>query len=244
MNLKTALIAFFAIGSVAIDICAETIVVPNGNATVTGPGGGLSLPFRRANARWQQIYMSSEFNGVSGDIIEVSALAFRIDEQSISSSFSVIVPGINIFMSTTSKTFTDVSITFAENIGGQLFEVMPIRDLPLSGSRTSATSFDVVIPLPNSFRYDRNSGNLLVDIRVSQNSDVPFLDQRGLPNSTFSVGGAINSQDGAITSQGLITQFTYNVVPEPFPLSLLLLGGSIFLTKRTKKRVRGIAEIS
>jgi hypothetical protein len=232
MNLKSALISFLAIGSVAVGLCAETIVVPNTSANATGPGVGLSLPFNQAGARWQQIYMSSEFNDVSGDIIEINALAFRIDERNLSSSFSVIVPGINIFMSTTSKTFTDVSNMFANNVGGELLQVMPTTDLPLSGSRTSATSFDVVIPLRNSFKYDRTSGNLLVDIRVRQNSDVPLLDQHGLPNSSFSVFGPSDSPAGTVTSQGLITRFTYAVVPEPSVISLLSIGGLMFVAKR------------
>jgi hypothetical protein len=58
------------------------------------------------------------------------------------------------------------------------------------------------------------------------------LDQQTDVNSAFSIGGSIGSPFGTKTSQGLITQFTYTVIPEPSAVSLLLIGGLIFVTKR------------
>lgn len=219
-------------------IRAETVVVPNiyGSGPAVGPG--LSFPFDQPGARWQQTYMSSEFSAASGNVIQIDEIRFRIDESTaLGSAFSTVVPGLNIFMSTTTRTFDSASAAFSQNGDGNLFQVLPSTDFPLSGSRSSATSFDVVIPLPNKFDYDRSAGNLLVDIRVPQGSGLPFLDQQiGVQGATFGIGGSIAAPNGTKTMQGLITRFEYSVVPEPKPIFLMIPAALALIIVRGSSR--------
>ncbi|HUP81849.1 MAG TPA: hypothetical protein VM260_25080, partial [Pirellula sp.] len=179
------------------EVEAETIVVPNVNENSSAAGPGLTVPFSEPGVRWQQIYVSSEFNPIVGDIIEISQVRFRIDEaRPVGSTFSTTVPGLNIFVSTTTRNFDTASSVFSQNVDHPLFEVLPATDVAVSGSRSSATSFDVVIPLPNRYQYDRRIGNLVLDIRVPEGSGLPFLDQIATPGSSFTVYGSLGSTIG------------------------------------------------
>ena len=217
---------------------AETVAVPNIYESTPASGAGLSIPFSRPGSRWQQIYMQPQFNSVAGDVIEIHELRFRIDEASpIGSTFSTTVPGLNILFSTTPRTFDSATAVFAENIDRPLFEALPPTNMSFNGSHSSASSFDVVIPLPNAYQYDRRAGNLLVDIRVPSGSGLPFLDQQigtGIEAASFSIGGLISSPVGTKTTQGLVTQFEYSVVPEPQIIGLIILG-SISLLIKTRR---------
>jgi hypothetical protein len=214
---------------------ADTVVLPNAYVDTPGPGGSTSLFF--PGARWQQIYESAEFNAASGDLIRINELRFRIDDRSLVSSFSTVAQGLSIFMSTTTKTFETASSTFSANIGTDLFEALPVSDLPMSGSRMSGTSFDVVIPLPNKYVYDRRAGNLLVEFRNTGGVGVPFLDVEGnLPGAVFSIAGALGELRGAKTEAAYITQFQFDVVPEPNLVALLFLGSmSVWLLGKRRQ---------
>jgi hypothetical protein len=218
-------------------IRAETVVVPNSNESTSGAGAGLTLPFSASESRWQQVYGSGEFNSAGGNLLQINQLRFRIDEERpVGSSFSTVTHGLSIFMASTTRTFSTASATYDENIEGNLFQVLPMTDVNFTGVRSSATSFDVVIPLPNAYVYDRTSGNLLVDIRVAGTSVLPPLDQTGRPNSTYSVGGSLSFPDGTLTSQGLVTQFGFTIVPESRPIILLMIGAALILMRKNGDR--------
>jgi hypothetical protein len=68
MKLILKSFSFAVIAGIVLQTYGETIVVPNAYESVSRPGG-LSLPFNPSGARWPQIYIRSEFNGVFGDII-------------------------------------------------------------------------------------------------------------------------------------------------------------------------------
>jgi hypothetical protein len=213
---------------------ADNLVVPNAYATISGPGAGTTAPFS-PNWHWLQVYDAQEFNSAAGDVLRINEIRFRIDEMSTVSSFSTVAKGLSIFMSTTTKTVATASPLFAFNPENPLFEALPSTDLPMNGSRTSATSFDVVIPIPNRYEYDRRVGNLLVDIRSVGGGGVPFLDLQG-SDSTFVVSGPLDSDVGTKSGIGLVTRFEYQVVPEPSSVILFLSGGASLLTLAAKRR--------
>jgi hypothetical protein len=79
---------------------ADSIVVPAENRSTPGTSG-LSVPFRDTDRRWQQFYVSSQFDEAAGDLLRISELRYRMDERSTASAFSTIARGLTISMSTT-----------------------------------------------------------------------------------------------------------------------------------------------
>jgi hypothetical protein len=220
----------------AVQSRGDTLVVPNASESVQAPGGGSSMPFF-PNQRYQLIYGSDQFNVAAGDIIRIHEIRFRIDDNNIDFQFSTVAQGLSIFMATTTKTLSTASRLFANNPETPLFEALPTTNLPMSGSRFSSTSFDVVIPLPNAYEYDRRVGNLLVDMRSVGGAGVPFLDFQGfLPETTFAIAGFLDSNLGDKGFGGWVTRFEYQVVPEPSSFVLVLFGGASVLTLAAKRR--------
>ena len=215
---------------------ADTIVVPNGNTTVEG-NTGLTVPFAIGEMRWQQVYDRSQFSGLFSDQILITHLAFRI-EGPVGTSFSTVVNDLTIRMSSTPVDFSSASTEFNKNFGADLEIVLPTQNFQLSGVKSSTTSFDVVIPLPNAFQYDRRDGSLLVDFMVPNRQDVPLLD--GYSNSpdipAFGIFGAVNNISGVKTAQSLVTEFQFLSVPEPGVCGLLgvALLGVPFLSRKIK----------
>lgn len=225
---------FIVFASGAFHVRSDTIVVPNIYTDTPAIGPGLSAVFNRTNNRWQQIYSSSEFAVANGDVLRIEELRFRVDEDySVGTPFSTVARGLSIFMSVSDRTFDASSTAFVET---DLFESLPRADLSLSGSRSSVSSFDVVIPLPRPYIYDRRSGNLVVDIQIVGGANLPFLDQQiGVQEAAFSIGGDIGSLSGMKTRQGVVTQFGHTVIPEPHTIAFVLFGLFILLSKTHKK---------
>jgi hypothetical protein len=232
---KPAVVTMITISAIAVSFPsrAGSIVVPNANTDTPGPGAGSKAVFD-SNARWQQIYINQEFQLIPGDIIRINELRFRIDEMTATSSFSTVAQGLSIFMSTTTRTYDTASPLFAQNEGSELFEALPLSNLPMSGSRTSATSFDVVVPLPNKYEYDRRAGNLLIDIRSVGGASIPFLDiVGGAPGATFGIGGSLDLPAGTINRAGYVTELRFDIIPEPRTACLISIGLIVLLS--TKK---------
>jgi hypothetical protein len=212
---------------------ADSIVVPAENRFTPGSRAA-SVPFGDFNQRWQQFYVSSQFNGAAGDLLRITELRFRMDEEDLGASFSTTAQGLTVSMSTTSKDFNTASTTFAANHGSDLFVAHPTSDVLLTGTR--GTSFDVVVPLPNAYIYNRKLGNLAVEIQLSS-SLAPFMDAMSdQPTSTFTVSGLTTQMSGQKTSQALVTEIIYTVVPEPMPLKLAVIGTLALSAMYVKRR--------
>jgi hypothetical protein len=222
----------FALSSLMPLAVADSIIVPGAYAN-TPAAGQASAPFRGTANRFQEFYLADLFGSTATETIRIDTLRFRIDEViPLGTPFSTVASGISITMSTTDRDFNSSSTTFSQNLGPDAIVVLPERDLALSGTKTSATSFDVVIPLPTRFEYNRKNGNLIVDIKIRGTSGTPFLDSGG---GQFAVSGGFDSPTGTKV-QALITAFEFAPVPEP-RTTLLLLTGTLFFILRKKGRI-------
>ncbi len=159
-----------------------------------------------ANMRYQQVYAGDALGAVT-----ITEIAFRQDLGAGSAFGPVVIPGVTITLSSTSRAVDGLSLTYAENVGS---DVVVVFDGDLSISSLTSTDvprpFDVVIPLSSSFSFDPGEGaNLLFDITIPECQMATFFDATSNEADSLSraVGGASNAVADFIDSIGLVTSF-------------------------------------
>ena len=223
---------------------ANVIVVPGDLATTEGNSASF-LPFNisRVGAtrqRYQQVYLASEFGGVSGII---DTIAFRSDRDT-PSGFQVFGYGVEIRLAHTPKTPDTLYSDFASNIGTDETLVyntgIDLRFQVISPSpRATSPQLFVPIDLDDFFIYN-GVDNLLLDIRVvksinsgSDNSafDAVYYYRNNDPISVMAAvysgpGDSVGNPTGTVTKRALATQFSIIPVeiPEPSTLAIFALG--------------------
>jgi hypothetical protein len=226
---------------------AATIVAPNGYETVEGNDGG-SFPFTNFTGRYQQAYASSEF--ASGQL-SITEIAFRTDALQAATTW-LNEMSFTLRLSTSANPVGSLSTTFADNIGADDTLVYTASTQPFGGSNAGApgpNAFDLVLALDTPFVYDPGAGDLLMEVLMSGNtkllpaSGIAYLDAVASENGMFDVGlqRVWNSTGGtaALTGStdldgfGLVTRFTYEVVPEP-GTGLLLIAGLLGIAVRRR----------
>jgi hypothetical protein len=208
------------------ELHADTVVVPSARKTTEGNAenyfpwdlGDLGLH----SQRYQQVYAASEFTSFGGPI-RITEIAFRPDAY-YGNAFQTTLPGVEIHLSTTSKSVDGLSTTFASNIGADETLVFS-GTLQLSSSFTGPVdgpmAFDVKIVLTTPFVYDPSAGNLLLDVRNLMGGTTSILDAEmrlgdttsrvysyGFPDSVLDATGFL----GGTSSVGLVTQLTVTPV--------------------------------
>lgn len=205
----------FAISLISTAAAAHgaELVVPGSLENVEGNQSN-AFPFNRGiSYRYQQVYSASEFN--PSDPVLITEIRFRPDFNA-GSSFSAILPDVQVNMSTTTTAPDALSSTYAENIGPD-DTVVSSGPLPLSSDTTGAGpfDFDIVIPLSTPFLYDPQQGNLLLDIRnygggvwTTAFDAEDTIGDSSSRVSTNHIVGDVNSPTAALNdSWGLVTQF-------------------------------------
>ena len=214
---------------------AVFIVSPGAQATTEGNANN-GFPFNIAafglnSQRYQQVYLASEFAGVSGPQF-VTQIAFRPDAGS-GGAFSATLPNIQINLSTTPRGPDGLSTTFADNVGAN-DTVVSSGPLTLSsafaGPAAGPKAFDIVINLLTPFIYNPAAGNLLLDVRNFGGGRTTQIDAQNTsadPTSrAFTImANGVNNPTGLVDSFGLVTRFDLTPVPEPSGVVLLGLGG-------------------
>lgn len=141
----------------------DELVIPGSLENVDGNGGNI-FPFGLGlSYRYQQVYAASEFDPSAPVLI--TEIRFRPDFLT-GDSFSVVLPDVQVNLSTTNRALDALSPTFADNVGAD-DTIVSDGALALSSSATGAGpfEFDIVIPLATPFLYDPLAGNLLLDVR-------------------------------------------------------------------------------
>jgi hypothetical protein len=210
-----------------------TLVVPNGNTSTPGnstdsiEGGPLDI-------RFQQIYGSGQFSAAPAHLL-ITEFALRAAPGTGPATLSA--GWLDLYASTTPY-FPNtgaglplfVTDTFATNLG-------PDNTLVFSGPLAlespgcpgpGVCPFDLSVPLTTPFLYERMKGRLLLDFHFVGLSGDGWLDARifNYPpgGGVASLTAPLGELTGEVFTEGVITRFTYQEVPEPAS-SALLLGG-------------------
>jgi hypothetical protein len=231
---------------------AQVIVTPNAQASAEGNTAFVLAPIA-SPFRYMQLISSSEFSSLTGPVL-ITALAFRPDASQPGPA-AALIPGAQFFLSTTSRTVTTLSTTFADNIGPDHTLVAMIGagggystgNLPGPGN---TRQFDIAFPFTTPFRFDPAAGNLLLETRnpavvlASGQSILGDAFEDTSPNapgrSVFG-SGSMTAASGNLQTAGLVTRFDYQAVPEPSSLALFgagLAGGWLVHRRRGNRATK------
>lgn len=228
---------------------AQMIVVPNSTANIEGNAENV-FPFDITDAgspsqRYQQVFAASQFGGIVGPTW-IGQISFRADG-TFGAGFSSTLSSVRIDLSTTARVPDGLSMTFANNVGGDNMTVFGgATGAPLSLSATASGgpphAFDITVNLATPFLYNPAAGNLLLDVRNFAAGMTTYFDvQDSIGDSVSRVVnfGSVNSATADISdSIGLVTQFTFIPVPEPSAILLAGAGASVFSGWRLRRRFR------
>jgi hypothetical protein len=194
---------------------AELIVAPNDREALSG--NGLTIAGFRSPNTYQNVYGAGNFS----QPIEITAIAFRQNEASGGLSFDVVIPRVQIRISTYSGTFASFNqnqFAYDDNKGTDDMVAFDgsvhwtTTDLPGSGPNL----FDLKILFSRPFVYDPSRGALLVNFSTGGNFTSGLAaDSHGHndPNIGWFGGNELGS---------LVTQFDVIPIPEPSTAALLI----------------------
>lgn len=222
---------------------AATIVAPNGYDTTEGNDANGS-PFTNFTGRYQQAYGASEF---ASGLLSISEIAFRTDASPATQDWLAQL-SFSIRLSTSANPVGSLSTTFADNIGADDTLVFTAPAAATYGGTNAGgpapNAFDLVLTLDAPFLYDSANGDLLLEVLMDTNTQllpptgVSYLDAVESTTGSFDVGlqrvwnsgGDVNALTGStdLHGYGLVTRFTYEVVPEP-GTGLLVIAGLLVL---------------
>jgi hypothetical protein len=211
LSLKSILVGLAGALCISTTAAAMWVVVPTENETREGNSGN-SFPFSATQMRYQQMYDGSAFNGANG-IIE--AIAFRVNRGS--GGFVNKMLNVEIRLSHTPVTPDTMSLTFADNIGGD--ETLVYNGaLTISGTDVSTPNpFDIVIDIDDLFSYD-GASNLLFDIKILSGLETSLFDSVSTSAGAAFVQRVWSTNVNAATGssggdRGLVTAFWFPVPP-------------------------------
>lgn len=246
-RVRPTFLALLSLLLFAVPVQAVTIVAPNGYAAVEGNDAN-SFPFNNFTGRYQQAYAADQFD--SG-LLSISEIAFRTDGGQPSWA-SLLTFTVNL--STSVNPVGSLSATFADNIGADQTLVFDSgASAAFSGTDAAGAgpnAFDVILTLDTPFLYNPASGDLLLEVLMESNTNLlplngfSYLDSVESTNGLFDVGvqrlfnsggdvNATEAPDPDLQGSGLVTRFTYEVVPEP-GTGLLLMAGLLALAARRR----------
>lgn len=215
------LLMFASLAGMINPLSAQTVTVG------TADPGGNCIPFGCPNsffiARYQQVYAAAVFSGLGGPI-SINAVTFFNDVDLAAAQFGDAT--YSIFFATTTASVNGLSTDLSANVGSteQAFATLT-RNGELIGSQFTING--------SAYTYDPSTAsNLLMDIFVSavQGNQIHGGSVEADQSSSVT-SRAYESGDGfsAAAPIGLVTQFTYDVLPvtstpEPATLTLTATG--------------------
>ncbi len=214
------------------NVLGDTVVSPPENASA--PGVGSQAPFKVDSTRILAVYPASDFLAAMPSGSLITQIAFRLDE-SIRNSVAVVIPDVEIRMSTTPSLVPNFGGHFSDIVGSDEVTVRTRGALAVkaSFSHGGANPFTIVANLDHPFRYDPRQGNLAVDIftykaySTSDPSQALFIDADNDHAKMFAGGGDL----AIFTIPALIMQVTYSAIPEPSSALLIAAGASLMMLR-------------
>jgi hypothetical protein len=207
--MNKALFMFSAILTVTSASAVSLVVGLPGNNQNSFPFGGGFAP--AAATRYQQAYAASDFSSIGAPIL-INSVDFMNGRGTLAPStysiyFSTITAGID--------TLSDVNFDSNRGADNTLFAT-----LTLAGTAPPTLTFSGI-----PFNYNPSHGNLLLDIVVSPGglASSGFGANYLASNNAVGVFSRYHNFGISTTGWGLVTQFDYQVVPEPSAIALLFL---------------------
>lgn len=226
----------------ALFLVASAGLLSAAPVTVGTPDNGNCYPFMCNDSgtssgesiQYQQVYSSSAFSGP----IDISSLTFYY-ATAFGGTEAVLHGNYDISLSTTSKPVNGLSTTLSSNIGP---DNATFFDGALGGPYTNSFTIS-----GTPFSYNPANGNLLVNIVVTNQDNVPNGTGNGYNEADDS--GSMESRaymlvgrSGVVDSVGLVTTFNATATPEPSSAStagmgmLVLLAGAGLWYRRSATR--------
>jgi len=220
------------LGLMAGNAGAATII-PVGSETVEGNSANGFPFFTPIIARYQQVWDGSLFGN---ETIRISAISFRIDEDSFVSSFGPTQTGQIISLSTTTRAVDNLSITPNLNVGVDSTIVASNPTLSGTAVPNQVNPFNVTIAFNQLFTFDPTAGNLLLDVvgsALTASIDAVIDENDGTSRFLEMTNG-----DRSTNTLGLVAKFDFepvSTVPVPAALPLLTTALAVFGLLRLRR---------
>jgi hypothetical protein len=225
--------------------CCWSLASPEG-AELVIPGnysnqpGGAYGDIMRSAVEYQTTYQNSLLAGTVNGPIMITGIAFRLDDRE-TSSLAVVVPKMEIWLSTFPGPFSGLSTDRASNRGPDLTQVFSGENTPFQASSHSLSDFAIRITFEQAFKYDPAAGQLVFDFKTSGTYSGLGVttDVAGYPSGNAPVALLLPERIPALIPYADILQLSYTIVPEPqissvFLLSSILIAGSLLWRSRTR----------
>ena len=211
---------------------AEKVVLPAEFTDHDAPGAGTPYPFDpfffgEEGLRVQQLFEGTSFPEHEEGVL-IQSVGFRLSGSPTErqNSFDVVFPKVEVHLSTSPKSMANMSNRFANNVG---VDESIVYDAPLRWQaefvRGPVQSMSLIIPFDEPFRYLPSQGSLLLDIRVKGQKKAGLVDWASFSGWSIVRGHLTTAEVGEfVLGSGLITQFSFQAIPEPATVGLASLG--------------------
>lgn len=173
----------------------------------------------------QQIHANTEFSSLPSDVIAITGVGFRWDEQTVSTE--VVIPYVGIGMGTFTKPLSEMSVRESENLESDYRSVFLAENVRMIAQPPSSPSeFNVKFEFSDPFYYDRRRGHLILGLGAGTPPGTPIFgwdaeSRRDWRDRVQHLSLPVPNQ---VLVGGLVAQFYYTPVPEISTLSILVLG--------------------